>query len=215
MRTGTGTDQIWAREEEKHKTQRTQVWHYSPLPNGASRTVHHPTGRGGGRSRGLTGHGDRTGQKASRAAPVLGHGGSGDSGGHGGAGSLGRPWRSGELGQPWRVRGLGRPWRVRGLGRPWRIRGLRRPWWIGELGCPWWIRGLRRPWRSGGLGWPWWIRGLGRPWRVRGLGRPWRIGELGRPWRVVPPKNFLGETLHPRGELRRRRRWGALWRPCR
>ncbi len=42
-----------------------------PLPNGASRTVHHPTGRGG-RSGGLKGHGDRTGQEASRAAPVLG-----------------------------------------------------------------------------------------------------------------------------------------------
>ncbi len=70
MRTGTGTDQIWAREEGKHKTQRTQTWHYSPLPNGASRTVHHPTGRGGGRSGGLKGHGDRTGQEASRAAPV-------------------------------------------------------------------------------------------------------------------------------------------------
>ncbi len=27
MRTGTGTDQIWVREEGKHKTQRTQVWH--------------------------------------------------------------------------------------------------------------------------------------------------------------------------------------------
>ncbi len=40
--------------------------------SGTSRTVHHPTGRGGGRSGGLTGHGDRTGQKASRAVPVLG-----------------------------------------------------------------------------------------------------------------------------------------------
>ncbi len=34
-------------------------------------TVHHPTGRGGGRSGGLKGHRDRTGQEASRAAPVL------------------------------------------------------------------------------------------------------------------------------------------------
>ncbi len=35
-------------------------------------TVHRtPTGRGGGRSGGLKGHGDRTGQEASRAAPVL------------------------------------------------------------------------------------------------------------------------------------------------
>ncbi len=41
---------------------------YRPPP--ASRTVHHSTGRG--RSGGLTGHGDRTGQEASRAAPVLG-----------------------------------------------------------------------------------------------------------------------------------------------
>ncbi len=48
------------------------AWHIAPLPEGASRTVHHPTGRGGGRPGGLTGHGDRTGQEASRAAPVLG-----------------------------------------------------------------------------------------------------------------------------------------------
>ncbi len=34
------TDQIWTREERKHKTWGTQVWHYSPLPNG----VHHPVG---------------------------------------------------------------------------------------------------------------------------------------------------------------------------
>ncbi len=64
--------QIWAREEGKHETWGTQVWHYSPLPNGASRTVHPPTGRGGGRSGGLKGHGDRTRQEASRAAPVPG-----------------------------------------------------------------------------------------------------------------------------------------------
>ncbi len=51
----------------------TQVRHCPPpLLNGASRTVHHPTGRGGGCSGGLTGHGDRTGQEASRAAPVPG-----------------------------------------------------------------------------------------------------------------------------------------------
>ncbi len=56
----------------KHVTWGTQVWQYSPLPNGASRTEHHPTGRGGGRSGGLKGHVDRTGQEASRAAPVLG-----------------------------------------------------------------------------------------------------------------------------------------------
>ncbi len=42
---------------------------------------------------------DRTGQKASRAAPVLGgHGGSGDSGGHGGAGSMGGHGGSGDSG---------------------------------------------------------------------------------------------------------------------
>ncbi len=48
------------------------------------------------------------------------------------------------------------------------------------------------------------------------LGRPWRSRELGRPpWRVAPPPpNFLGETLHLRGALWRRRRqglWGAGW----
>ncbi len=81
-----------------------------PLPNGASRTVHHPTGRGGGHSGGLKGHGDSTGQEASRAAPVLGamagqgtraamaERGAGSSGGHGGAGDSGGhngSWSSG------------------------------------------------------------------------------------------------------------------------
>ncbi len=83
-----------------------------PLPN-----VHHPTGSECGRSGGLKGHGDRTGQEASRAAAVLGamagqgtraamaergglggHGGSGDAGGHGGAGSLGGQGGSGDSG---------------------------------------------------------------------------------------------------------------------
>ncbi len=72
MMTRTGTDQIWAREEGKHKKQRERVWHYPPLPIGASRAVWHRKGRGGGRSGGLKGHGDRTGQEASRAAPVPG-----------------------------------------------------------------------------------------------------------------------------------------------
>ncbi len=74
----------------------TQVLHDSPLPNGASRTVHHPTVRGGGCSGGLKGHGDRTGQD--RRPPGR------------------RPFRD-----PRRSRELGRQWRSRGLGRPWRI----------------------------------------------------------------------------------------------
>ncbi len=76
------------------------------------------------------------------------------------------------------------------------------PWRIGELGWPWLIRGLRRPRRIGELGWPGWIQGLRRPWRSGELGRP--------PWRVAPPKTILGETLHLRGALWRRRRQG-LW----
>ncbi len=50
----------------------TQDTDLTLLPPPEWYTVHHPTGRGGGRSGGLTGHGVRTGQEASRAAPVLG-----------------------------------------------------------------------------------------------------------------------------------------------
>ncbi len=55
---------------------------YSPLPNGASRTVHHPTGRGDGHSGGLKGHGDRTGGLQGGAHSGT-HSGSVSSGGHG------------------------------------------------------------------------------------------------------------------------------------
>ncbi len=126
---GTGTNQIWAREEGKHETQRDKVWHYSPLPNGASRAVHHPMGSGGGQGTG----GRITGLQS--GAHSGSHGGSGDSGGHGEAGSSGghgggaRGMRSGA--GPWRSRELGWPWRIGELGRPWRI---------GELGWPWWDR---------------------------------------------------------------------------
>ncbi len=65
-------NQIRAQEGGKHRTWEHWSDSYSPLPNGASRAVHHPTGRGGGRSGGLKGHGDRTGQEASRAVPVPG-----------------------------------------------------------------------------------------------------------------------------------------------
>ncbi len=64
MRTGTGTNQIWAREEGKHVTWgNTGLTVTPPSPNGASRTEQHPNGEGGGgggRSGGLKGHGDRT-----------------------------------------------------------------------------------------------------------------------------------------------------------
>ncbi len=99
-------------------------------------------GGGGGHSGGLKGHGDRTGQEASRAPPVPGP-----------TVELVRPWQSGELGRPWRVRELGRPWRVRELGRPWLIRELGRPWRIRGFGVPWRILGLRRPWQNRSL-WP-------------------------------------------------------------
>ncbi len=90
----------------KHVTWGTQVWQYSPLPNGASRTEHHPTGRGGGRSGGLKGHVDRTGglQGGARSGShggsggSGGHGGAGSSGGHGGAGSSGGHGGAGSLG---------------------------------------------------------------------------------------------------------------------
>ncbi len=210
MRTGTGTNHIWAREEGKPRHGDTQS-DITP-PSRTVRPALYTIQRGGGVGALEASRDTETGQD--RRPPgrrpfwepwrVRG---------------LGRPWRSGELGRPWRVRGLGRPWRIGELGWPWWIRGLRRPWRSGELGWPWWIRGLRRPWRSRELGRPWrnrvlgrpWrSRELGRPWRSRELGRPWRIGELGRPWRIgelgrppwwvapPPPQNFIGETLHLR-----------------
>ncbi len=62
-------------------------------------------GGGGGRSGGLKGHGDRTGQEASRAAPVSGptaeqgaRAAMADPGGHGGAERLGSHGGSGDSG---------------------------------------------------------------------------------------------------------------------
>ncbi len=43
----------------RHAGHRTDI--NPPLPKGASHAVQHPTGRGGGHSRGLKGHRDRTG----------------------------------------------------------------------------------------------------------------------------------------------------------
>ncbi len=139
MRTGTGTNQIWDTRGETQDTERHSLTLLPP----PERCVSHRTR---GCSGGLKGHGDRTGQEASRAAPVLGAmagqgtraamadrgaraamAGQGtreamaDRGAwvaHGGSGELGRPWRNGELGRPWRVRGLGRPWRIEELGWP-------------------------------------------------------------------------------------------------
>ncbi len=75
------------------------LWHYLPLPEGASRTVTIPSGRGGGHP----GCWWRTG-------------------------TLGRhPGRNRRLRKPWRDRWLGKPWRDWELGWPWQIRGLGRP----------------------------------------------------------------------------------------
>ncbi len=74
-----------------------QDWHCSPLPNGVSRTVHHPMGSGGGRSGCLKGHGDRTGvlQGGARSGT---HGGVGSSGGQGGSRSSGSHGEAGSSG---------------------------------------------------------------------------------------------------------------------
>ncbi len=84
-RTGTGRPNMGTRgRETQDMGHRSDS--YSPLPKGASRTLHHPTGRGGGSSGGLKGHGDRTGglQGGARSGT---HGGAGSSGGHGGSGN--------------------------------------------------------------------------------------------------------------------------------
>ncbi len=98
-----------------------QDWHYSPLPNGVSRTVHHPTGSGGGCSGGLKEHGDRTGvlQGGARSGT---HGEVGSSGGQGGSrDSLARPHRPWLYSPPQKkiigeIRLLGALWKRRLLG---------------------------------------------------------------------------------------------------
>ncbi len=54
----------------KHKEKEDKVWHYPPLPIGASRAVRHRKGREGGHSGGLKDL--ETGQVTSRAVPVPG-----------------------------------------------------------------------------------------------------------------------------------------------
>ncbi len=125
---GDRKTQIWSQEGGKHKTWGTQVWHYSPLPNGAGYTIQ----RGGGGGALEASRYTETGQD--RRPP--------------GQRPFRDPRRSGELGQPWRVRGLGRPWRSRRFGAPWRILGLRHPWRNSSLWRPWRSRGFRRPWRD-------------------------------------------------------------------
>ncbi len=91
------TDQKWAREEWKHKIQEDRIDIYSPLPEGLSRALQHPMGRGGGLSGGLQGPGDMTDglQGGARSGT---QGGSGDLGGHGGSGNSGGHGRAGSLG---------------------------------------------------------------------------------------------------------------------
>ncbi len=104
MRTGTGRTKYGHKREgnAEHGEHRSDITPPPlPLMNGASRTIHHPTGRGGGAleaSRNM-----ETGQEASRAAPVPGS-------------------TSGELGWPRRIRELGRPRQSRGFRMPWRDR---------------------------------------------------------------------------------------------
>ncbi len=105
----------------EHMTHTTEPWHYSPLPEGSSRALTVPSGRGGGRSGGPSGQ-TRTGTQ--------------DGDLQSGTDRQG-PWWSWELWKPWRCRELRRPWRCRELRRPWRCRELRRPWWSWELWRPW------------------------------------------------------------------------------
>ncbi len=169
-------------------------------------------GGGGGRSGGLKGHGDRTGQEASRAAPILGamaeRGGreamadpgtpgpcgvrglgrpwrSGDSGGHGGSGDSGGHGGSGDSG------GHGG---VRGLGRAMAEQGAREAMAGQELGRPWRVRELGRPWRSRGSGGHGGAEELGRPWRdrLRDRGPSPHLGLFGWSPTTPPQKSSWG-----------------------
>ncbi len=105
MRTGTGRTKYGHKREGNagHGEHRSDITP-PPLPllNGAYRTVHHPTGRGG-RGALEASRNMETGQEASRAAPVPGS-------------------TSGELGRPRQIRELGRSRQSRGFRMPWRDR---------------------------------------------------------------------------------------------
>ncbi len=195
MRTGTGTDQIWAREEgETQDTENTDLTLLPPPER--LRPAHHPTGRGGGgRSGGLKDTETGTGQEASRAAPVpeamAERGARAAMAGQGTRGAMADPRTQEALaGQGTREAmvvsgnsgGLGGSGDLRGHGGSGNSGGHGGS---GELGWPGWIQGLRRPW---------WIRGLGRPWAERGA---WEA-MAGSP----PPKFSWGNS--PAGTLESR-----------
>ncbi len=144
---------------------RAILWHYLPLPDGASRDIITIPGRGGGRP----GCRWRTWTQGRHPGRNW---------------RFGKPWRDRRFRRPWRDRRFGKPWRIRGLGRPWRSRRIGRPWRGWRLGKPWRIRGLGRPWPIS-FGRPWWVRDL------RGLGSG--PGHPGRGY-IAPPPNFLGEA---------------------
>ncbi len=89
----------------EHMTHTTEPWHNSPLPEGSSRALTVPSGRGGGRSGGPSGQ-TRTGTQ--------------DGDLQSGTDRQG-PWRSWELWKPWRCRELRRPWQSWELWRPWQM----------------------------------------------------------------------------------------------
>ncbi len=71
MRTGTGRTKYGHKREGNtgHGEHRSEITPPLPLLNGVSRTVHHPTGRGGVGALEAS-RNTETGQEASRAAPV-------------------------------------------------------------------------------------------------------------------------------------------------
>ncbi len=108
MRTGTGTNQIWAREEGKHKTRRdtTDITPPSRTVRPAPYTIQRGGGLGAleasrdteaGQYRRPPGGGARSGSHGG-SGDSGGHGGAGDSGGHGGSWSSGGHGGSGDSG---------------------------------------------------------------------------------------------------------------------
>ncbi len=114
----------------EHMTHTTEDWHNSPLPEGSSRALTVPPGRGGGLSGGPSGQ-TRTGTQDRDLQSGT------DRQGPRWCRELRRPRWSWELRRPRRCRELRRPWRCRELRRPWRCRELRRPWRCRELRRPW------------------------------------------------------------------------------
>ncbi len=159
MKRGQETNHIWKKRRE-HKTYTTEVWHNSPLPEGASRAVTVLPGRGGGHSGDPTGPTQRhTQDGASRAKQTDGGQGGAESSGGQGRWSLvavasSRPLQPGPLYPPKKIHGAAQGYQEPSGAKHTRKHDtmLKRPWvtvWSiyghGRLACQYGSGRLARP----------------------------------------------------------------------